>query len=87
MSHYIEGSFTDLMDDAKSTAGSYLRAAKREIDEVFGAGYAEKNPSLVAAFMQTAAADLSAATTGKVQGAALQEIAESLQSIARALEG
>lgn len=86
MNDYITGSFDSLMDGARDTAAAYMSSAKREIDQTFGEGYAAKNPSLVAAFMQAAAADMSAATIAKVHGAALQEIAESLRSIAQALE-
>lgn len=65
----------------------YAKPAETQaIDKHFGDGYAAKNPTLVAAFMQTAAADMGAATLAKVQGAALQEIAESLRDIGRALE-
>jgi len=84
-SDYITASFTTLHEQTSMTAASYLASAKREIDETFGDGYAAKNPALVAAFMQTCAADMGAATKAKVMGAALQEIARSLDAIAEAV--
>lgn len=84
-SDYVTASFSTLVESAPATAAQYLRAAKREIDQAFGEGYAAKNPILVAAFMQAAAADMSAATGSKVFGAALQEIARGLDGIAEAL--
>ncbi|GAB7542546.1 hypothetical protein [Cupriavidus sp. CuC1] len=47
MSHYIEADFTTLMDQASSTAASYLYEAKQDIDKHLGDGYAAKNPALV----------------------------------------
>lgn len=84
-SDYITASFTTLHEQTSMTAAGYLASAKREIDEAFGDGYAAKNPALVAAFMQTCAADMGAATNAKVMGAALQEIASSLRDVSEAL--
>lgn len=84
-SDYISASFDTLYQQASMTAAGYLVKAKREIDEAFGDGYAAKNPALVAAFIQTCAADMGAATNAKVLGAALQEIARGLDEIAGAL--
>lgn len=86
MSDYITASFDTLFDQATSTTASYLATAKREIDRLFGEGYAAKNPALVAAFIQTAAADMHTSTSGKVFGAVLQEIAQNIGSISQALE-
>lgn len=85
MSDYVEASFDTLMQQASMTAASYMSKAKSEIDEAFGDGYAAKNPALVAAFMQACASDMGAATNAKVMGAALQEIARSLDEVASAL--
>jgi hypothetical protein len=52
---------TEMLRQATMTAREYLLHAKRDIDDVFGDGYAEKNPDLVSAYMQTAAADYSTA--------------------------
>lgn len=84
-SDYVTASFQTLYEQASMTAAGYLVKAKREIDEAFGDGFAAKNPALVAAFMQTCAADMGASTNAKVMGAALQEIARSLDEIAGAL--
>lgn len=76
----ITASFETLMDQGGSTASFYMRRAVREIDDLFGEGYAKANPSLVAAFMQAAAADCGASVTAKVIGSALEEIALALSS-------
>lgn len=44
-------------DSSKDAAANYLRAAVREIDEVFEPGYAKANPQVIAAYMQAAAID------------------------------
>lgn len=49
-----------IMEQAVLTAGEYLVAARRHIDAAFGEGYAERNPVLVAAFIQAAASDYAA---------------------------
>lgn len=82
----ITASFDTLLRQASMTASDYMRHARSEIDKVFGEGYAEKNPVLVAAFMQTAAADFGATSTQKVIGEALEEISSSLRDIAHAVE-
>jgi hypothetical protein len=50
-----------LMKQGAMTADYYLDWAVEKIDAKFGAGFAAKNPALVAGFMQTAAADFHAA--------------------------
>lgn len=85
MSDYIDASFDTLFDQASDAAATYLSRAKREIDKVFGDGYASDNPQLVAAFITAAASDMNSATSAKVSGAALQEIARSLSEIAAAI--
>lgn len=63
-----------LMHQAADTAFHYLLRAEKDIDDHFGPGYAKAHPELMAAYMQTAAADFSA-TFG------LQSIAENLAEI------
>lgn len=46
-----------LESQASRTAASWLQDAIREIDKVFGSGYAKEHPELVAAFMKTAGLD------------------------------
>ncbi len=86
MNDYITASFDTLLSQASDTATAHLSRAQREIDEVFGEGYAAKNSNLVAAFMQVASADMTAATHAKVYGAALQEISRSVAAVAESIE-
>ena len=86
MSDFITASFDTLLGQASDTASVYLGRAHREIDKEFGEGYAAKNPQLVAAFMQVASADMSAATHAKVYGAVLQDITRSLSAIADSID-
>ena len=85
-SDFVTASFTELLSQASDTAATYMRAAQREVDAQFGAGYAAKHPELVIAFMQTAASDFNASSTAKVFGASMQRISESLSAIAERLE-
>lgn len=85
MSDFITASFGELLSQATDTAAQYMCHAKRNIDELFGEGYAAANPTLVAAFMQTAAADFGAASNGKVIGSALLELASSIDEVAQVL--
>lgn len=82
----IVADFDHMMEEAGSTAARYMTRARFEIDKQFGEGYADKNPALVAAFMQTAAADFGVMATAKVIGQTLEEIAGSLREIAHAVE-
>ncbi len=82
----IAADLDHLMEQAQMTATDYMRRARHEIDAAFGEGYAEKNPTLVAAFMQTAATDYTAALQSKVIGEALEQVASELSYVARGLE-
>lgn len=53
---------SELARQAADTAAQYLAAAVREIDALLGPGYAAQHPSLIGAFMQTAAMDYAATT-------------------------
>lgn len=85
MEDRVTASFTELMRQASDAADAYLSRAAGDIDTTFGEGFAQRNPALVAAYMQTAAADFSAASNGKVFGSALDRIAEALEGIANAM--
>ena len=67
-----------LSRQAGSTACDYMRDAVRAIDGEFGEGFAKAHPSLVGAYMQTAALDFAAMS----QTDSLEVIAEKLQAIA-----
>lgn len=82
MTLYIEASAETLMRQAGYTAEEYMRAAIKSIDETFGEGYAKANPVLVAAFMQTVAADLAAA----YNHSAAQLIAENVGFVAKSID-
>lgn len=45
------------VDQANDTAARYFNFAVDSIDNTFGRGYAQKNPALVAAFMNVAVLD------------------------------
>ncbi|MBH3378359.1 hypothetical protein [Pseudomonas asiatica] len=57
----ITADYGTLLSQAGRTAEKYMDDAIDAIDKAFGEGYAKKHPDLVGAFMQTAAADFSAA--------------------------
>jgi hypothetical protein len=74
----IESRAGFLMRQASSTAHDYMHRAIHDIDEEFGEGFAKAQPSLVGAYMQTAAADFAAC----FQADQLEQITEKLQAIA-----
>ncbi|RYF25593.1 MAG: hypothetical protein EOO23_08930 [Comamonadaceae bacterium] len=87
MSDQITASFDTLLQQATQTSAQYLRHAKRDIDELFGDGYAAKNPSLVAAYMQTAAADFSSSTQGKILGASMNTMSDAINTLSNSVDG
>jgi len=85
MEDRVTAGFTELMRQAPETAKVYLLRAKQDIDSSFGEGFAQRNPALVGAYMQTAAADFSAASGQRVYGSALDRIADALENLADAI--
>ena len=85
MEDRVTAGFTELMRQAPETAKVYLLRAKQDIDSSFGEGFAQRNPALVAAYMQTAATDYAGASNGKVFGSALDRIADALDNLADAI--
>ena len=77
----ITTDYTTLVDQASGTAGDYLFAAKKKIDQTFGEGYASKHPELVAAFIKTAGQDFNTA----VLAVAIQEASEKIESALHAI--
>jgi hypothetical protein len=65
------------MRHASMTISTYLHEATRCIDDVFGAGYAIRNPALVAAFVTACAADFHTA----MMTAAAQDVAEAVREV------
>lgn len=68
-----------LMHQAADTTQFYMTTARRRIDELFGEGYAEKNPQLIGDFMKSAAIDL-ATFSG------LRKISESIDSLSESID-
>ena len=57
---------------------SRLQLAQTEIDRVFGAGFAQANPGLVAAVMTSAASDYAAAHIADALGHSARLVADAL---------
>ena len=83
----IDADAGTLMMQAVMTAKTYLIGAKREIDEVFGDGYAESHPQLVAAFLSACKADFGTAVTGAVTQDAAESIAGAIREVADNMNG
>lgn len=64
-----------LFRQAPSTAQDYMMNAVKDIDAYFGKGFAKAHPELIAAYMQTAAIDMSGAV-----------IARAIETLASAVE-
>jgi hypothetical protein len=78
----VTASSETLLRQAPMTAYEYMRAAVRDIDEVFGAGYAKAHPELVGQYMLTCAADFGAAVIARDIGDALDALDAIAQVIA-----
>ena len=78
----IEASFDELFKQATMTAHDYMLHARSHIDGLFGTGYAQKNPGLVAAYMQIACADFIASSTAKVLQDAPGRLAYAIMELA-----
>lgn len=87
MSRHIPADAQQLEEQASRTARNYLVEAIEHIDRQLGKGYAEKHPELIAKFMEVAAADYHTATTCKIIGGALEDIAEQLFAANKEIEG
>jgi hypothetical protein len=95
----VKASPEKLVDQAGSTARTYLFDAIKYIDEFLGEGFAKKHPELIGQFMLTAAIDFHAASvqiSGQSVGDALEairglgtidDVSDALESIAGAQAG
>ena len=54
-----------LFRQAPATAQHYLMSAVKDIDAILGKGFAKAHPELIAAYMQTAAIDMSGAVIAR----------------------
>lgn len=70
---------TDYAAKSPVTTATYMTKAKREIDELFGEGFAKANPALVATFMQAAVADYAAGLASERLASAIERLAEALE--------
>ena len=78
MTQEIKASFTELVEQAPLIANIYMRRAVDQIDQQFGDGFAQKNPGLVGAFMQTAALDEGFAVLAQQLRAGLDSVADNI---------
>lgn len=76
---FPEATFDNLLKQSSSTADYWFEDAVSCIDAQFGKDFAKNNPSLIAAFMQSAAIDFHGATLGKA-AAGLAEALELISS-------
>lgn len=74
MSEPITANAQTLMNQAPATVDVYLTEAVKSIDDHLGKGYSQKNPGLVAAFIQTCAIDLGCAVLAQQLRAGLENI-------------
>jgi hypothetical protein len=78
--NWIAASNETLFRQAPMTAHDYMLKAIGDIDELLGKGYAKQHPELIAAYMQTAAIDLS----GSIIARAIEGVERALGQIADA---
>lgn len=80
--HRISASLDALFQQAPMTAATYMKTAVREIDELFGEGFAKKHPELIGQFMMTSAIDLMTGTLGKIAQEELGNVSAALTDVA-----
>jgi hypothetical protein len=71
----------ELIQQAEATAQSYMKAARDDIDAMFGKGMAYKHPELVVAYMYTCAADLDAAILAQQLRSGLHDLSEAIREV------
>jgi hypothetical protein len=77
----IAAEFGELEKQAPETAALYMRTAVERIDRLFGSGFAEKHPDLMAAFMRTAFDDFASASRLKVLESLVIRLCDALGEI------
>ncbi|NQY21457.1 MAG: hypothetical protein HRT40_09135 [Campylobacteraceae bacterium] len=73
----ITASMETLVEQAPWTTKMYFKEAIKDIDELFGEGYAKANPELVGQYIRSCSNDV---MTGCITSA-LQEISESIDTL------
>lgn len=81
----IRADFDDLREQSCNAALSFMGDAQHQINKLFGEGYAEKNPQLMAAYMQAAATEFHAMATAKALQHASGNVGFSLDSLVDAV--
>lgn len=66
----------EVLLQAKGTAYDFMSSAVKDIDTIFGEGYAKKNPALIAAYVQAAAIDCASVAIAQQIRAGLDYIAD-----------
>ena len=88
----IEANAETLMKQASMTSSEYFHKAIKDIDSIFGEGFAKANPQLIGDYMKTSAMDfLAASITSGLQDISeplyrLQDISSALENVANAIE-
>lgn len=81
-SYTIQAGNETLFRQAPATAHDYMTNAVKDIDAYFGKGFAKAHPELIAAYMQTAAIDMS----GAVIARAVETLADAVEQVSNAIE-
>ena len=81
-SYTIQAGNETLFRQAPATAQDYMINAVKDIDAYFGKGFAKAHPELIAAYMQTAAIDMS----GAVIARAVETLADAVEQVSTAIE-
>lgn len=75
----VEAGNQTLLRQAPMTAGTYMDCAIKDIDHLFGKGYAKAHPELIAAYMQTSSIDMAGAVIARAIDRAVREVAEAIR--------
>ena len=75
----ITASYADLFEQAKDVTAMYMHNANREIDDLFGKGYAAEHPEILISYMQIASRDFHVSASHKLSHDASESILSLLE--------
>jgi hypothetical protein len=78
----ITATYDTLLTQARIAVADYFHAAVRMLDDEFGLGFAQKNPTLVGQLVGAMAEDFTAAVKAKAIGEAAELVASAASSFA-----
>ena len=83
----ISADAATLMRQSITTTATYLVGAEKEIDAVFGDGYAKRHPKMAIAFMTACLADFATAMSAAITQDSVDSLTSAIRDLADCLAG